>query len=262
MLQAATSAVGRAPAVAERPPEQLNQIHPALQDRLVAAAKKSSLALVFAQPVAYDLAVDLQQGLIELCRSQELKPILLLLSHPLVVTLGRGAPADKATGASAPVVRSHRGGSVTVHGPGQLVGYPILDLRRLGLSVHGYIRALENMLESIAAAFGVRAYSRPGLTGLWTERGKIASIGIAVRHGVTWHGFALYLQDQRTNFGALNPCALPGVAPDAIAHYGAAAWTFAVRACLHDFARLFAGGAVERMDFANLTAADGDLAAV
>lgn len=143
-------------------------------------------------------------------------PLLLVLEHPLVVTLGRGADAAAAAGGPVPAVRTARGGSVTVHGPGQIVAYPIVDLRAVNRSVHGFVRDLEGWMIAAAAAVGVEAGRRDGLTGIWTTQGKLGSIGIAVRRGVAWHGLALYVADQRANFGALNPCALPGVAPDAL----------------------------------------------
>lgn len=259
MLQTLANTGGKTPSVADRPPEQLHQIQSKLRAKIASTAQTAPLALVFAQPVAYDLAVDLQQDLLELTRNYKLNPILLLLTHPLVVTLGRAAKASEAAGATAPVLRSHRGGSVTVHGPGQLVGYPIVDLRRQGFSVDGYIRALEQMLKNVAANFGVNAFVRTGLTGLWTERGKLASIGIAVRHGITWHGFALYLQDQTANFGALNPCALPGVKPDAIAHYHPIHWTDAAAATIVAFGNLLGPTPVKRLDIDRLTAQAGVL---
>lgn len=176
----------------------------------------------FRDPVPYAEAESLQEALVARAAEGASGPLLLLLEHPLVVTLGRGAAADAAAAAPLPAVRTARGGSVTVHGPGQIVGYPIVDLRATGRSIHGFVRELEGWMIAAAAAVGVAAERRDGLTGIWTARGKLGSIGIAVRRGIAWHGLALYVDDQCANFGALNPCALPGVAPDALAH-GAAA---------------------------------------
>lgn len=249
--------VAKTPALAERPPERLNDIHPDLVSTIVASAGKMPLAIRFGAPLPYDLAVDFQQHLVELTQQQPLQPILLLLQHPLVVTLGRGANPADAAGCSQPLVRSHRGGSVTVHGPGQVVGYPILDLRRQGLSVHGYVRQLELMLRDVCSIFNVDTATREGLTGLWTPNGKIASIGIAVRRGIAWHGFALYVDDQRKNFGALNPCALPGVAPDAIGTYASATWHEAASACATTFSKRFNLPPFDTLDIDQLIATDG-----
>jgi lipoyl(octanoyl) transferase len=170
----------------------------------------------FREPVAYSEAEALQEALVAQVAAGASGPLLLVLEHPLVVTLGRGADAAAAVGGPVPAVRTARGGSVTVHGPGQIVAYPIVDLRATGRSVHGFVRELEDWMIAAAAAVGVLAKRRDGLTGIWTARGKLGSIGIAVRRGITWHGLALYVADQQANFGALNPCALPGVAPDSL----------------------------------------------
>lgn len=167
-----------------------------------------------AAPVPYVEAEGLQEALVARVAEGVSGPILLLLEHPLVVTLGRGADAAVAAAGPLPAVRTARGGSVTVHGPGQLVGYPIVDLRATGRSVHGFVRELEGWMIEVAERLGTMAERREGLTGVWTANGKLGSIGIAVRRGVAWHGLALYVDDQTANFGALNPCALPGVAPD------------------------------------------------
>jgi len=140
---------------------------------------------------------------------------LLLYEHPPTVTLGRAtAPAHLL--ASAEELRARgielhevgRGGSVTYHGPGQLVGYPIVDLRRRDLSAHAFVRLLEGALIGTLTEFGVQAYARGGLTGVWTDRGKIAAIGIRVSRGVTLHGFALNVTTDLSPFSLLVPCGL------------------------------------------------------
>lgn len=179
----------------------------------------SPAILRFDAPVPYRAATRFQEALVAAVYARQAAPLLLLLEHPLVATLGRSAAATLATGVAMPVERSMRGGSITVHGPGQVVGYPIVSLRRAGLGVHEFVRELETWLQTAAHAFGAPAYIRSGFTGLWTDYGKLASIGIAVRRGVSWHGVALYVHDQTRNFAGLNPCALPGVIPDAIERY-------------------------------------------
>jgi lipoyl(octanoyl) transferase len=139
---------------------------------------------------------------------------LLLLEHPPVYTLGRGAdPRFLGAAASGPVaiVRSSRGGQVTYHGPGQLVGYPIVDLRHHRCDVRWYVRQLEAVLIDALARFGIAAESRPGAPGVWTGGRKIASIGVAIRRWVTWHGFALNVGTDLAAFARITPCGLDGV---------------------------------------------------
>lgn len=143
---------------------------------------------------------------------------LLLLEHSPVVTLGRGAnrahllwSPEELAARGIDVVTTARGGDVTYHGPGQLVGYPLVDLDRYGRDVHAYLRRLEEVLVRTLADFGLRAERCASRTGVWVGPKKIASIGIAVRHWVTWHGFALNVAEQRQGFAAIVPCGLAGV---------------------------------------------------
>lgn len=135
---------------------------------------------------------------------------LLLVEHPPVITLGRGGNERHVLAQEAPVVRVNRGGDVTYHGPGQLVGYPIIDLARRGADVHRYLRDLEAVLITVAARFGVRAGRQPGLTGVWIGTDKLAAIGVGIRRWVTMHGFALNVADLRAPFAAIVPCGLAG----------------------------------------------------
>lgn len=141
--------------------------------------------------------------------------VVYLLEHPPVYTLGRRAreanllvpPTDEE---QVPVFRINRGGDVTYHGPGQLVGYLHLDLNRRGRDVHRYLRQLEELLIQLARRFEVTAFRREGLTGVWTDRGKLASIGVGVRRWVTMHGFALNVDPDFRYFQRINPCGIPG----------------------------------------------------
>jgi lipoyl(octanoyl) transferase len=135
---------------------------------------------------------------------------LLLVEHSPVITLGRGGDERHVLAHTAPVVRVNRGGDVTYHGPGQLVGYPIIDLAGRGRDVHRYLRDLECMLIAVAAAFGVDAARRPGFTGVWVREDKLAAIGVGIRSWVTMHGFALNVADMRGPFAAIVPCGLAG----------------------------------------------------
>jgi lipoate-protein ligase B len=148
---------------------------------------------------------------------------LLLLEHPPVYTLGRGADErhlGSAAAADVPVVRAHRGGQVTYHGPGQLVGYPILGLRGLRTDIRWYLRMLEATLIAALAEWGIAGERVDGQTGVWVRGRKIASIGVAVRRWVTWHGFALNVGQDLSGFARITPCGLMGVEMTSVAREG------------------------------------------
>lgn len=150
---------------------------------------------------------------------------LLLLEHPPVYTLGRGSDPrhlGAAAGGDVAVVRAHRGGEVTYHGPGQLVGYPILDLRTHRPDVRWYLRTLEGILIAALGDLGVAAERRAGLTGVWVGARKIASIGVALRRWVSWHGFALNVAEDLSGFATITPCGLTGVEMTSVAREGGA----------------------------------------
>ncbi len=147
---------------------------------------------------------------------------LLLVEHWPVITLGRRGDERHVLTASAPVVRVNRGGDVTYHGPGQLVGYPIVDLTRRGADVHAYLRDLEAVVIDVAAEFGVVATRRPGFTGVWVGNDKLAAIGVGIRRWVTMHGFALNVADLRAPFSAIVPCGLVGAGVTSLAAAGCA----------------------------------------
>ena len=166
----------------------------------------------------YAAAQTLQEELVQRRRSGE-DDYLILLQHPPVVTLGRGGRTEGLRLAAADyarrgieLVHSGRGGDVTFHGPGQLIGYPIVDLSVLGRDLHRYLRLLESVLIDTLAPFGVAAQRIPGRTGVWVGAAKIASIGVAVRHWISYHGFALNVADALEGFATIVPCGLPGVA--------------------------------------------------
>jgi lipoyl(octanoyl) transferase len=140
---------------------------------------------------------------------------LLFVEHAPVITLGRGTTPDqlRATpgelaAAGIALHATDRGGGATYHGPGQIVGYPIVDLRRRGTGVRDYLRALEAALVTALRGAGVDARLRPGLTGVWAPGGKLAAIGVAVRRGITRHGFALNVTTDLAAFERIFPCGL------------------------------------------------------
>ena len=184
-----------------------------------AQASAAPLAIRWLGRVPYADALALQQELRDARLAGRAGDTVLLLEHPDVITFGRGAGAGNArlsdaelAAAGYDVHRVNRGGDVTWHGPGQLIGYPILDLTRHGQDVHVYLRALEGALIAALAAFGLAARRRPGYAGVWLDdERKIASIGVGVRRWVTLHGFALNVSCDLRRFDVIVPCGLAGV---------------------------------------------------
>jgi len=163
--------------------------------------------------VDYQRALALQEALVAR-RLAGGPDTMLLLEHPPVYTLGRGGDPRHLGDAAAtgvPVVRAKRGGQVTYHGPGQLVGYPVLGLRDLRPDVGWYVRGLEEVLIGVLADLHIAADRRPGLAGVWCDGRKIASVGVAIRRWVTWHGFALNIARDLGGFAAITPCGIAGV---------------------------------------------------
>jgi lipoyl(octanoyl) transferase len=140
---------------------------------------------------------------------------LLLLEHEPVYTIGRTPDQSSLLGAAHlphPLVAINRGGQATYHGPGQLMGYPIIDLRRCGQDLHKYLRWLEQLLIELLAEHGIAASRRESLTGVWVGGRKIASIGVGVRHWITMHGFALNVCGDLSPFNHIVPCGINNVA--------------------------------------------------
>jgi lipoate-protein ligase B len=153
----------------------------------------------------------LQRELVGQRQRDEIPDTLILVEHPHVITRGRGTHEENllATG-DTPVFEIERGGDVTYHGPGQLVGYPIFLLRQSERDLHLYLRNLEESLIRAVGRFGIAGERKDGWTGVWTTGGarKLASIGVAVKRWVTLHGFALNVSTELARFAAINPCGL------------------------------------------------------
>jgi lipoyl(octanoyl) transferase len=165
--------------------------------------------------VDYRQGVALQDRLVAERRTGAVPDQLLMLEHDPVYTIGRTPDQTSLRGGAHlphPVVQTNRGGQATYHGPGQLVGYPILDLRNYGQDLHKYLRALEELLIRVCGEFGVEARRREGLTGAWVADRKIASIGVGVRHWISMHGFALNVCGDLGPFHEITPCGIAGVA--------------------------------------------------
>jgi lipoyl(octanoyl) transferase len=140
---------------------------------------------------------------------------LLLLEHEPVYTIGRTPDRSSLLGAvhlPHPLYSINRGGQATYHGPGQLIGYPIIDLRRCGHDLHKYLRWLEQLLIDLLAEYNIAASRRESLTGVWVDDRKIASIGVGVRHWITMHGFALNVCGDLSPFHHIVPCGINKVA--------------------------------------------------
>ncbi len=140
---------------------------------------------------------------------------LLLLEHEAVYTIGRTPDKSSLLGSAHlphPLFAINRGGQATYHGPGQLMGYPIIDLRRCGQDLHRYLRWLEQLLIELLADYGIAASRRESLTGVWVGQHKIASIGVGVRHWITMHGFALNVCGDLSPFNYIIPCGINNIA--------------------------------------------------
>jgi lipoate-protein ligase B len=167
--------------------------------------------------VPYERAMELQQRLAWARAEGRIGDVLLLLEHPPVFTIGRfrghediTVPPDTLVREGIAVVHTSRGGGVTFHGPGQLVGYPILNLKENGLGVREYIRKLEETVIKLLLALGIRAQTVEQYPGVWADERKICSIGIHVSHHITTHGFALNVNNDLRYFQYVNPCGLSG----------------------------------------------------
>ena len=166
-------------------------------------------------PLSYQEGLRLQQQHLDAILSGTRGDTILLLEHEPVYTIGRLRDQSSLRDSAAlpfPVFETNRGGQATYHGPGQLVGYPILDLNERGRDLHHHLRHLEEALIRACGVFGVSAGRRPGLTGVWVEDRKLASIGVGVRKWISMHGFAINITRQSLPpFSAIHPCGLAGV---------------------------------------------------
>ena len=160
-------------------------------------------------------ALALQEEIVAKKRyDRSLEDHLLLLEHEPVYTIGRTPDQSSLLGAAHlpyPLFSINRGGQATYHGPGQLMGYPIIDLRRCGQDLHRYLRWLEQLLIELLAGYGIAASRRESLTGVWIGDRKIASIGVGVRYWITMHGFALNVCGDLSAFDHIVPCGINNV---------------------------------------------------
>lgn len=179
--------------------------------------------------MAYAEALELQRRLVEERRAAAIPDTLLLVEHPHVITLGvKGdggrshvlATPEKLSDEQIEIVETGRGGDVTYHGPGQIVGYPIIDLRPDRCDVHRYVRDLEEVLIRVAADAGVTATRVSGLTGIWVGASKLAAIGVRISRWITSHGFALNVTTDLNYFGLIVPCGIADKAVTSLSQLG------------------------------------------
>ncbi len=162
--------------------------------------------------IEYEKAIRLQNHIVEDRKQAKIGDVLLLLQHPPVITLGKSGKVQNVLAPQAlserniRVISTDRGGDVTYHGPGQLVIYPILDLRSRGLSIPGYVWNLEETAIRLLARYGIRAGRIEKLRGVWVDNEKIAALGVHLSHWVSKHGLALNVNTDLDPFGLINPC--------------------------------------------------------
>ena len=195
-------------------------------------------------PVPYREALAEQQARNEAIAAGEVQELVWLLEHPPVYTAGTSAVAHEVLDPRFEVVETGRGGRHTYHGPGQRVGYVLLDLNRRGRDVRCFVHSLEGWVIAALADFGVEAWRAPGRIGIWTRdldgsEAKIGAIGVRVRHWVTMHGFAVNLDPDLTHFGGIVPCGIAEYGVTSLARLGLAVgpeeWDGALRARFGDF---------------------------
>ena len=190
--------------------------------------------------ITYDEGLDLQESILNGKVLGDRKNHLLLLEHEAVYTMGRNRD-DSSLGNETllphPVHRTNRGGQATYPGPGQLVGYPVLDLAMFGCDLHEYLRFLEGVLITLIARHGIEGTRVEGKTGVWVGDRKIASLGVGVRKWISMHGFAINISGDLTPFNHITPCGLPGVEMTSLEAEGAK--NVSVESCASQAAEIF-----------------------
>lgn len=203
--------------------------------------------------IDYETAWQWQRSLVDQRRSNfDLEDLLILLEHPPVYTLGQGASwefvkFDPAQSASK-VCRVERGGEVTYHCPGQLVGYPILNLRRYQLDLHWYLRQLEEVVIRSIAPFGLVGERIAGLTGVWVQGYKVAAIGIKASRWITMHGFAINVCPDLAGFEAIVPCGIGDRPVGSLAQFGAIEFADVQQQVIRAFSEVFEVQLIESPD--------------
>ncbi len=177
--------------------------------------------IIFPKPVSYTEGLEIQEKTVAEILAVKAHDQILLLEHEPVYTIGRLRDQSSLRAPESlpyPIFETNRGGQATYHGPGQLVGYPLLDLNLRGRDLHLHLRLIEDALIAACADLGVAAGRRDGLTGVWVGNRKLASIGVGVRKWISMHGFAINInRDSLPPFLAITPCGLDGVSMTCLA---------------------------------------------
>lgn len=159
----------------------------------------------------YNIALSKQEITREKLIKKSGKDTLILLEHNHIYTLGKNANRDNILDNNCEIIQTDRGGDVTYHGPGQLVGYPIIDLKRIGLGIKSYVNHLESLLIAVLNEYNIDAHIKKGKPGVWVNNRKIGSIGIRVSHGVTTHGFSLNVNTDMNYFSKIISCGIDDI---------------------------------------------------
>ncbi len=176
--------------------------------------------IIFPDPVTYTEGLEIQEKTVAEILAGQAHDQILLLEHEPVYTIGRLRDQSSLGAASLPhpIFETNRGGQATYHGPGQLVGYPLLDLNLRSRDLHAHLRSIEDALIAACGDLGVAAGRRDGLTGVWVENRKLASIGVGVRKWISMHGFAINVtRESLPPFLVITPCGLDGVSMTCLA---------------------------------------------
>jgi len=190
--------------------------------------------------ISYEEGLSLQESLVQEKIGGSVTDHLLLLEHESVYTMGRTRDESSLREEITlpyPVHRTNRGGQATYHGPGQLVGYPVLDLGLFDRDLHAYLRFLEEVLITLLSRRGITARRLEGKTGVWVSDRKIASLGVGVRRWVSMHGFAINICGNMTPFNHITPCGLPGVSMTSLEAEGGK--DVSVESCAREVAKIF-----------------------
>lgn len=190
--------------------------------------------------ISYVEGLNLQESVVTVKAAGDPENTLLLLEHEPVYTMGRNRD-DSSLGEETilphPVHRTNRGGQATYHGPGQLVGYPVLDLSLFERDLHAYLRFMEEVLIALLTRHGITGERIEGKTGVWVGDRKIASLGVGVRKWISMHGFAINICGDLSPFSHITPCGLPGVVMTSLEAEGAK--NISVESCAHEVALIF-----------------------
>lgn len=191
-----------------------------MQKAINRALRKSERSLCLRLPVIdYSIALDLQHRLVEARHSGIIdKDVILILEHPDVFTLGRRGGLENLTVSETflkrleiRVIQTKRGGNITFHGPGQLICYPVIDLKAAGFKVVDFVEGLEEIMLQLAADWGIDARRNQKNRGVWIGNSKLGSIGIAIRRGISFHGFAFNVNMSLLPFNWINPCGIKDI---------------------------------------------------